>query len=158
MAILIYDQVEVLDFAGPFEVFAVAGELHDEQYFEVALVAAEDRPFTAVNGLKVLPNRIFATIDDPDVLVIPGGQGSRNAMQNDALLAWVRQASRVPGGWESAGAWWHRLFAMPWHGDAVLFSGRRPSSMPPRFDSTTGLAPPGRIRFGSTLPRKPWSA
>jgi transcriptional regulator GlxA family with amidase domain len=93
VAILIYDQVEVLDFAGPFEVFAVAGELHDERYFEVTLVAAEDRPYTAVNGLKVLPNRTFATLDDPDVLVVPGGNGSRNAMQDDALLAWVRQAS-----------------------------------------------------------------
>ena len=60
VGILVFDNVEVLDFAGPFEVFAVTAELAGQQHFKTVLVGAQDRVYTAVNGMKVLPNDSFA--------------------------------------------------------------------------------------------------
>lgn len=93
VAILIYDGVEVLDFAGPFEVFAVASEMHDHALFNVEMVAAENRPYIAVNGLKVLPNRLMESPAAVDVLVVPGGAGSRTAMNDPVLLDWIRRTA-----------------------------------------------------------------
>lgn len=87
--ILIYDGVEVLDFAGPFEVFAVTGQLNHPAPFEVTLVAEEDRPYIAINGLKVLPNEVISNIDHADIVVIPGGAGSKFEMRNPAILSWI---------------------------------------------------------------------
>ncbi len=90
VGILIFDEVEVLDFAGPFEVFAVAGELHGGAHFATALVAREERVHVAVNGLRVLPNETFASGRRYDVLVIPGGVGTRALLRDPETLAWVR--------------------------------------------------------------------
>lgn len=91
-AILVFDEAEVLDFAGPFEVFAITSELNDDDHFEVALVGARREPVRAVNGLQVLPNRDFAEWPHPEILVISGGAGSRAAMRDPAVLAWVAGA------------------------------------------------------------------
>ncbi len=56
LAILIFDDVEVLDFAAPFEVFAVTSELNNYELFNVFLVAETQRTYKAVNGLQVVPN------------------------------------------------------------------------------------------------------
>src|SRR5690606_23057432 len=87
--ILIYDGVEVLDFAGPFEVFAVTGQLNDPTPFEVTLVAEEHRPYIAVNGMKVLPNEVLHDIEYADIVIIPGGAGSRAEMRNPVILSWL---------------------------------------------------------------------
>lgn len=93
VAILVYDSVEVLDFAAPFEVFAVTDELNDGRYFDVALVAADDVEYRAVNGMRVLPNQVLGQIAAPDVVVAPGGNGSKTAMHDPRLLQWLRTAS-----------------------------------------------------------------
>lgn len=88
--ILLFDDVEVLDFAGPFEVFAVASELHDHALFDVKTVARELRPIRAVNGLSVNPDLVLADAPQADVLIIPGGSGSRAVMRDKAMVSWVR--------------------------------------------------------------------
>lgn len=93
VAILVYADAEVLDFAGPFEVFSVTSELNDGSLFDVAIVAATRSPVRAVNGLLVLPNLVFDDIPDPDILVVAGGAGSRMAMQDERLLRWVADAA-----------------------------------------------------------------
>lgn len=91
VALLVYDEVEVLDFAGPFEVFAVTGRDENPRPFSVSLVAPRPGPITARNGLSVNPHFTLADCPPPDVLVIPGGYGSRREMQNAELLDWVRR-------------------------------------------------------------------
>lgn len=91
VAILLYDDVEVLDFAGPFEVFAVTSELNDFEPFRVVTVAETLDPVRAVNGLRVLPDAVLADEPSPDVLVVPGGAGSRRAMDVPAVVEWVRE-------------------------------------------------------------------
>lgn len=93
VAILIYDEAEVLDFAGPFEVFSVTAELNGYEPFEVFLVAEDDRAVRAVNGLRVLPDYTFESSPSPDVLVVAGGAGSRREMENAPLLEWVKRTA-----------------------------------------------------------------
>lgn len=88
--ILLFDDVEVLDFAGPFEVFAVASELYDHALFDVRTVARELRPVRAVNGLSVNPDLALADAPQADVLIVPGGAGSRVAMRDKVTVGWVR--------------------------------------------------------------------
>lgn len=89
VGILVFDDVEVLDFAGPFEVFAVSAELAGQQHFKTVLVGPQDRVFTAVNGLKVLPNETFADGYAYDLLVVPGGFGTRALVHEADVMAWV---------------------------------------------------------------------
>jgi transcriptional regulator GlxA family with amidase domain len=88
VAIVLFDGVELLDFAGPGEVFAAAGD-----GFEVYTVAARAEPVLSQGFVRVTPDHAFATAPRPDVLVVPGGDTS--ALQNDeAAVAWIAGAAR----------------------------------------------------------------
>jgi transcriptional regulator GlxA family with amidase domain len=93
VAVLIFDDVEVLDFAGPFEVFGVSRSQDGAFTFEVVTVALERRTVVARNGLQVLPHLAAADAAPVDVLVVPGGQGTRREMRNPAMLHTVRRLS-----------------------------------------------------------------
>ena len=90
VAILLFEEVELLDFAGPFEVFSVAGR---EGAFDVYTVAERTEPLRTRGGLTVVPDRALANLGKPDVFVLPGGQGARTAMRRDAVLKAARDAS-----------------------------------------------------------------
>ncbi|AEI51535.1 DJ-1/PfpI family protein [Runella slithyformis] len=105
VAIFLFDEVEVLDFAGPYEVFSVTGlRTLAEKPFHVYTVA-EKSPIRARNGLTVLPDYLLDNCPKPDIILIPGGGGfsaegvpfgSRREMYNSVVLEWVRKhASRV---------------------------------------------------------------
>ncbi|MES2895969.1 MAG: DJ-1/PfpI family protein [Pseudomonadota bacterium] len=93
VAVLIFDDVEVLDFAGPFEVFGVSRSPSGDFAFEVVTVALEHRIVVARNGLQVLPHLAAENASQVDVLVVPGGQGTRREMHNPAMLDIVRRLS-----------------------------------------------------------------
>jgi transcriptional regulator GlxA family with amidase domain len=90
VSILLFDDVEVLDFAGPFEVFTAADELLGYMAFCVGTVAESAGQIRAHNGLTVVADRSVATAPAPDVLVIPGGFGTRRLLDRPALLDWVK--------------------------------------------------------------------
>ncbi len=93
VGILIFDDVEVLDFCGPFEVFSVArktGEHDDEaKLFQVVTIAQEDRIITCHGGLLVQPHTTIDTHPSLDILLVPGGQGTRRERHNQRLLNWI---------------------------------------------------------------------
>ena len=93
LAILIFDDVEVLDFCGPLEVFSIAGRRSDADMFDVYTVAEKPGPILARNNLSVNPAYTIDNCPPPDILLIPGGFGSRREMNNEPLLAWVRQTA-----------------------------------------------------------------
>lgn len=97
LAILLFDEVEVLDFAGPFEVFAVTDELSGHQLFRVVTVAHEKRPIRARNGLSVNPDHSFADCPRPDILIVPGGIGTRPLLNNPAVLNWIKTVNATAG-------------------------------------------------------------
>ncbi len=88
-AILIFDDVEVLDFCGPFEVFSVTNELNDYSLLNVYTVAGEKAPVTARNGLSVNPDYSIIDAPQPDILIIPGGSGTRPLLLQQDMLAWI---------------------------------------------------------------------
>jgi transcriptional regulator GlxA family with amidase domain len=95
VGILIFDDVEVLDFCGPFEVFSVArpnGEHSDKsRLFNVVTIAEEDRIIRWRGGLLVKPHMTIENHPQLDILVIPGGQGTRRERHNQRLLDWIVQ-------------------------------------------------------------------
>lgn len=95
VAILLFDDVEVLDFAGPFEVFAVTDELGGYETFNVFTVADGAGTVRARNGLTVVPHYSLEQCPPPHVLIIPGGFGTRALLRKPALLAWVRLRVRT---------------------------------------------------------------
>lgn len=94
VGILLFDDVEVLDAFGPFEVFSVArtgapGDT-DHQLFQVVTVAETSAPVRARGGLIVTPHHAFGDHPPLDILVVPGGFGTRAQMANPTLLGWLR--------------------------------------------------------------------
>lgn len=90
LAILLFDDVEVLDFAGPFEVFSVTAGLLEERRLTVSTVTESQGEIRALGGLAVRPERNMKDTPCPDVLVVPGGDGTRREMDNTDLVDWVR--------------------------------------------------------------------
>ncbi|MBX7107733.1 MAG: DJ-1/PfpI family protein [Chitinophagales bacterium] len=96
VAIFIYNDAEVLDFAGPFEVFNLANTVAGKQLFDVFLVAETDQMVFAKNNFRVVPDYDFAEMPEPDILVIPGGIGRKMQMHEIPVLNWVKhEASRA---------------------------------------------------------------
>lgn len=97
VAIFIFHDVEVLDFAGPFEVFsrtrtvpgAESRRTDDSAPFRVFTVARSHDVVTAIGGLRVIPD--FAWDDAPpiDILVVPGGFGTRPLLNDQATIDWL---------------------------------------------------------------------
>lgn len=101
VGIFIFDGVEVLDFAGPFEVFSrtrlVPGpesrRSEDSAPFDVFTVAARTDPVRATGDLRVLPHFDFASAPRIDLLVIPGGFGTRPLLEDERTLDWIRRSA-----------------------------------------------------------------
>ncbi len=91
VGLLIFDDVEVLDFAGPFEVFAVSSEIHDHSLFNTFLVSETNEVVKALNGMLVLPNYHFENAPKIDILILSGGSGTRIISKNDNYLRWVKK-------------------------------------------------------------------
>jgi transcriptional regulator GlxA family with amidase domain len=94
VGILIFDDVEVLDFAGPFEVFSVTSQLNSFELFDTFLVAKTLNVVTAVNGLLVTPNYSFFNHPKIDILIVSGGQGTRHLCSDAETLEWVSSTQR----------------------------------------------------------------
>lgn len=91
VAILIFDEVEVLDFAGPFEVFSVTRELAGDQLFSVHTVGITAGTVRARNGLKIVPGHTLESLPPPDLLIVPGGYGTRALLQQPGVIDWIRR-------------------------------------------------------------------
>jgi transcriptional regulator GlxA family with amidase domain len=87
--VLLFDDAEELDFAGPWEVFTMARMEGDR----VVTIAERDQPIRAAKGLRVLPDHTLADAPPLDVLVIPGGEGTRREVENPAVLDWIKSAA-----------------------------------------------------------------
>ncbi len=93
--ILIFDDVEVLDFCGPFEVLSVARldearRSETDSPYDVRLVAQQSRPIVTRGGMTVLPANDFADCPPLDLLIVPGGWGTRALIEDGDLHEWLR--------------------------------------------------------------------
>ncbi len=93
IAIVLFDDVEVVDFAGPFEVFSIAGKRSTGLAYEVFTVA-EKSTVAARNQLIITPTYTFANCPTPDIFLIPGGGGYRAdgtafGSRREMMLQWI---------------------------------------------------------------------
>ena len=99
VAIFLYDGVEILDFSGPAEVFAVSGYQSDGKYrraFEVYTVAVTKEAVTSQGFLKILPDYSLDNAPMPDILVLPGGSTGKSR-KNNKLLEWIKEVDKESG-------------------------------------------------------------
>ncbi|EOQ96166.1 putative cyclohexyl-isocyanide hydratase [Leptospira wolbachii serovar Codice str. CDC] len=91
IGILIFPEVEVLDFAGPFEVFSLAETNDRKKICQVFLVGENLSPVSARNGLMVLPNFDYTNCPPMDILIVPGGYGAEKLeIKNQTTLSWIK--------------------------------------------------------------------
>lgn len=104
VGILVFDDVEILDFSGPYEVFSTAARVHGRRnsngdgdgaaanLFKCFLVAPAMQPVRARGGMKVLPDCVLTPSADLDVLLVPGGDVTA-ILKNDAVIQWIAARS-----------------------------------------------------------------
>jgi len=153
VGILVFDDVEVLDFAGPFEVFSrtrstpglESRRSEDTAPFSVFTVAPRPGPVVATGGLKIVPHHDFTTAPPIDVLVVPGGFGTRPLLQDAEVLAWLRRtaaaAQRVTSVCTGA-----LLLAQ-----AGLLTGRRATTHWSSLDRLAGMDATIRVESGQRV-------
>lgn len=99
VGIFIFDNVEVLDFAGPFEVFSVVrldenNRRNDVSPFDVFLFAQTPGVINTTGNMHVLPQYNFNDCPALDILLVPGGWGTRKELNNENLLNWLKVRSK----------------------------------------------------------------
>ena len=98
VGILIFNDVEVLDVAGPFEVFSMTRLDENKRYettspFRVVLLSETKTPVIAIGGLKLIPDFTFDDCPNLDLFIIPGGWGTRREVNNLVLLQKISKLS-----------------------------------------------------------------
>jgi transcriptional regulator GlxA family with amidase domain len=94
IGIALFDGAEELDWAGPWEVLAAWSQQWPDDEVEVFTLARAHKLVTCAKGLKVLPDHSWASAPPLDVLVYPGGRGTRRELRDEAVLAWLRDTQR----------------------------------------------------------------
>ncbi|HEY2553284.1 MAG TPA: DJ-1/PfpI family protein [Streptosporangiaceae bacterium] len=93
--LLIFDGAEELDFCGPWEVFTTSAMIRDSAD-QVVLIAQQLEPVRCAKGMRVLPDCTLGDSPPLDVLLVPGGRGTRREVANADLIRWIaRTAAEV---------------------------------------------------------------
>lgn len=90
VGIFLFNEVELLDFAGPFEVFTVTAELNNHRFFNVFTITENGGQIRTVNGLRVVPDYDFTNHPPIDLLIVPGGAGTKAEMIKESVLKWLK--------------------------------------------------------------------
>lgn len=90
IGILLFPEAEELDFVGPYEVLGMFAK-HIDKEWQVITVAQTGAPVLCAKGLRVIPDHTFDTCPPLDIILIPGGFGTRQEEKNEALLDFVRR-------------------------------------------------------------------
>jgi transcriptional regulator GlxA family with amidase domain len=93
VGIMIFPDVELLDFAGPYEAFTAVNYSDDTKLFDVFTVAERPEPLNTRAGVRIVPDYTFETAPKIDILVVPGGQGTRREIDNPVAIDWIRSVA-----------------------------------------------------------------
>ena len=91
IGLLLFDGAEELDFVGPWEVFTMAAMLVSD--VRVVTIAERADPVRCAKGMRVLPDHTLGDAPALDVLLVPGGQGTRREVDNPVLIDWLRRTA-----------------------------------------------------------------
>lgn len=96
IGIYLFDRAEELDFVGPWEILTASAMLHEqagETPDRVLTIAESDAPIRCNKGMRVLPDTTFDDHPPLDVVLVPGGNGTRTEVDNTVGMAWLRRVS-----------------------------------------------------------------
>ena len=97
IGILLFSDFEELDAIGPWEVLSFWTHHFADDGWQVTAFSRDGLPVTAAKGLVVHPEHSYETMPPMDVLLYPGGMGTRPQLHDEAQLDWVRrQRAEVP--------------------------------------------------------------
>ncbi len=88
--LVLFDDLEELDLVGPWEVLTSAALGDDDTH--VVTIAEHARPVRCAKGLRITPDHTFADAPPLDVVLVPGGMGTRREVDNPVLIDWLREA------------------------------------------------------------------
>ena len=94
IGVFVFEGAEELDWAGPWEVLSFWAHEWPEDEVEVFTVARSTGPVRCAKGLRVLPDHTWDGSPPIDVLVYPGGIGTRRQLHDHAVLDWVQTLAR----------------------------------------------------------------
>ena len=89
LAVIAFDEMDLLDVAGPLEVFSSAGRKWNWRAIKAELVASEPTSYGTRAQLQIGPAAAFSSCPDPELVLIPGGYGARLALENQSLLDYL---------------------------------------------------------------------
>lgn len=99
IGILIFDDAEELDFVGPYEVFTMSNEMfarsEDRRPDKVLLISETGKTVTCAKGMRVEAHCGIADAPKLDVLLVPGGMGTRREVENKPLLGWIADVAKT---------------------------------------------------------------
>lgn len=96
IGIVVFDDAEELDVVGPWEVLAFWAQMYPADGWAVSTMSRDGAMVRCAKGLRVMPDHAFGTVPPLDVLVYPGGMGTRAQLRDAEVLRWVRdQRARV---------------------------------------------------------------
>ena len=90
IAFVLFPDFEELDLVGPFEVLAFTAKHFDKTWRPFTV--AQKRMVKSVNGLTIRADYTFSKAPDVDVIVVPGGLGTRTGIRNAKLIAYIKRA------------------------------------------------------------------
>jgi transcriptional regulator GlxA family with amidase domain len=94
IGIFVFPGVEELDFVGPWEVLRSWERLEADGGVRVFMLAADPGVVECAKGMRVEPDETWATAPPIDVLVYPGGMGTRDQLGDERIRSWVRDVAQ----------------------------------------------------------------
>src|SRR5262245_52336329 len=89
LAVLAFDEMDLLDVAGPLEVFSTAGRKWNWRAVKAEIISSKPGALATRAQLSVGPAAALESCPEPELLLIPGGYGARLALQDQALLDYL---------------------------------------------------------------------
>lgn len=91
--ILLFDDMELMDFAGPYEVFTAVNVVREEMLCNIYTISETGSTIKTINGLQVLSDFSIDNCLQPDILIIPGGNGTRQLVNNFSFIHWLKKSA-----------------------------------------------------------------
>lgn len=148
--LLIFDGVDELDFAGPYEVLSschkvINGKWSDKPAFHVQVVAEQHSTVRCAHGLNVLPDKPISRALGSDVVIVPGGPGARKELHSDVLREYLTRAHDASDVMASISTGTFML------GNAGLIDGRKVTTHYARCDELAKLFPDAHVQRGQRI-------
>lgn len=94
VGIFVFNNIELLDFTGPYEVFSVTTDNFGQKLCNTFLIGNSLNSLTSVNGMKFMPDYSIKDHPEIDILILPGGNGTKEEMFVKESIDWIKRISK----------------------------------------------------------------